>query len=382
MHHLYAQEYETNLDLLAAPASPSLILLDKQPSEIELPSNPTDIMVSLQNASNNYSALPKNYSLEFAPFWIFTAKNISYSDLTDTTGNFKKTFTQSFLLSIAVSSDEDDASNKTQLALGIKFSLLRGNKINSEFIEANKNRIQILSEINDEASLNENVTAIHSKYKNLILADTLDNAGHYAVLEEIEINEVKNNMLLEKNDKLRQHERALKKLSATKLKRTGWFLDCAGGFVTDFPGGIFENAMVPKLGAWITFGNEGKKNFATLVLVRSIYTADETYITREKKFTRANLFHTDGGLRLILAKNKFSFSLEGLARITTGADDILSENKSAWKIMFNTNYDLGNNKILTFSLGRDFESTVTTDGTLMAALNLVMGFGSKRNINQ
>lgn len=376
----YAQENSLPLDLLKAPASPAFILLDKEPTEIERPVTPTDFMVSLQNASDNFSALPKNYSLEFAPFWIFGAKNISFSDLTDTTGNIINTFTQSFLVSLAVSSDEEDVTQKTQLALGIKFSLLRGNKINSEFLEANRQRVQILSRINDEVSLNEKVTAIHNKYKNLILSDTLGNAEQYAALEEIEINQVKNNLLLEKSEKLKQYEKALEKLSETKLQRKGWFLDCAGGFVTDFPGGVFDNAVVPKVGAWINFGNEGQKNFAAILLVRGVYTVNEMYLTQDVTLTTANLFHADAGLRFILDKNKFSFSMEGLARMTSGANNIISENKNAWKIMLSTSYDLGNNKILTFNFGRDFDGTIAKDGSLVAALNLVMGFGSKRNI--
>jgi len=46
----------------------------------------------------------------------------------------------------------------------------------------------------------------------------------------------------------------------------------------------------------------------------------------------------------------------------------------------NTSYDLGDNKIITFNLGRDFDGTVTKDGNLVAALNLVLGLGSVRNI--
>lgn len=73
-----ANDLSTNIDMLAAPQSPAFTLLGISPTAIDRPSTPADLMVSLQNATKNYSVIPNSYSVEFTPL-MFVPKYHSYN---------------------------------------------------------------------------------------------------------------------------------------------------------------------------------------------------------------------------------------------------------------------------------------------------------------
>ena len=374
--YVKAQQDNSSLDLLKAPSSPGFILLNKQPTDIERPSTPTNFMLSLRNASDNFSTLPKNYAVEFAPFWLFCGESMTFDGLIKTEFDPLTSIKQTLTLDFAINTIDTNGLNMTQLGIGLKFSIIRGNHISKEFINTNNNRKELFKKLNDDFSQDENYKKINNKYKSLIITNpTL--ADVYVAQAQIELNDYNNKRIDSLNKKYNEE---FKKLLQTKLKRYGWFWDLTGGLVTEFPQQVFDNAFVPKFGAWTTFGHEGEKDFTFLFVLRELYQQNETYSSTNNTINVANLNHTDAGIRFIYDQDKFSFSLEGLFRATAGANDIKTENKSAWKIMLNANYDLGNNKMITFNFGRDFNGTVTKTGNLVAALNLVMGFGSNRKI--
>ncbi len=372
---LHAQD-ELSLDLLKAPGSPGFILLDKEPSSIERPTNPTDFMVSLRNATDDFSTLPKNYAVELAPFWLFGGKNISFSDMMDSSGNMCNAMKQTLSLSVAINTAGNELISKTQLGIGIKFSIIRG-PVSEEFLKANGKRMEVLRNIEKDFHEEEGYKKIQSKYRAL-RKDTTLNQEAVSIDEDIETNNYQEARM---EGLQKKYEKELENLSKTKLTRSGWGLDVAGGFVTDFPNQVFEEGVIPKYGAWLTLSYACDKNISFLLLARELFQKDESYADKNDNIRIADLNHTDGGIRMIIDKSRFSFSLEGLFRFTGGGDDLKSENKNAWKLMFNAGYDLGNNKIITFNLGRDFDGTVSKDGNIIAALNLVLGFGSSRNIS-
>ncbi len=49
--------------------------------------------------------------------------------------------------------------------------------------------------------------------------------------------------------------------------------------------------------------------------------------------------------------------------------------------MFNVSYAFVANKDITFSFGRNFGGTTTTNGNLVAALNLLLGFGGQKKLD-
>lgn len=366
------------LDLLKTPSSPGFILLNKQPSDIERPTTPTDFAFSIRNASDNFSAIPKNYALEIAPAWLFSGNKINYKDAYGATShkNVGKNILQTLGLSCAVNTEDSAFGGKnTQLAVGLKFSIVRG-KISDEFAKSVDDLKAVLAEIGqgyvkkkDEALLKDSV------YQSLVklMAANPSLASSIAItLEKIE--NLKGEEI--KNELNKTYESKLKKLTDIKVERYGWFLDAAGGIVTDFPQQIFENAQTNKAGGWLTGGYESKKHISFLGVARYLNGGEIKYTaadSSQKSYTDNTL---DLGARLVYDINKFSVSLEGLYRNNFST----YKPYEGWKATFFMGYDMGNNKLLTLNITRDFNGAISRKGTLITALNLIIGFGSKRKV--
>ncbi len=83
------------------------------------------------------------------------------------------------------------------------------------------------------------------------------------------------------------------------------------------------------------------------------------------------------GGRIILDKfYKFSISGEIVNRIYLKGEN----KKSKLRYTINLSYEIFKNKLLTFNIGKDFDMKPVTGGNLIAALNLILGFGAERNV--
>ena len=56
------------LDLLKSPASPAFNILGIAQSDIERPADLNAFALSIQNATNNFTAIPESYAFQIAPF--------------------------------------------------------------------------------------------------------------------------------------------------------------------------------------------------------------------------------------------------------------------------------------------------------------------------
>ena len=74
---VFAQENTVELKDLKTPNSPAFQILDIAPTSIEKPTNPRAFAASLLSLSNNGTSIPKNFAMEFSPFWFGNAKNRS-----------------------------------------------------------------------------------------------------------------------------------------------------------------------------------------------------------------------------------------------------------------------------------------------------------------
>ena len=97
-----AKEEGVALDLLKGPASPGSSLLGIAATDVEKPTDVSAFMPSLQSATNNFTALPANYAIDIAPYWLFKKKtgDITTAGLSNSSG--KNVFKQTFVLSFAI----------------------------------------------------------------------------------------------------------------------------------------------------------------------------------------------------------------------------------------------------------------------------------------
>ena len=62
---------------IRTPTSPAFVLLGIEPTAVERPNTPSALAVSILNRTQNLSVLPKDYALEFSPYWL-----LGHSELT------------------------------------------------------------------------------------------------------------------------------------------------------------------------------------------------------------------------------------------------------------------------------------------------------------
>lgn len=367
------------LDLLKAPSSPGFILLNKQPTDIERPTTPTDFAFSIRNASDNFSAIPKNYAVEIAPAWLFGGKNITYDKAYGELSNKNpfRNIWQTMGLSCAVNSaDTSFGGLNTQIAAGLKFSIIRG-KISSDFTTSINKLNSVLAEIGGGYKVKLDTALAHDSIY-IGLKKLLDKDHSLAPVIAVAMERILNEKGVVIAEQLqKEYDDKLKKLTNVKVQRYGWFLDAAGGMVIDFPKQIFENAQTNKVGAWLTGGYEGKKSISFLAVARYLTGTKFNYTASDSTIKSAINSSLDFGGRLIYDKNKFTASIEGLYRTNINT----YKNSDGWKATFYIGYDLGNNKLLTLNVTRDFNGMVSKKGTLITALNLIIGFGSTRNVS-
>lgn len=54
----------------------------------------------------------------------------------------------------------------------------------------------------------------------------------------------------------------------------------------------------------------------------------------------------------------------------------IQDDPFSWRFTVNAEYEVGRNKKLSLSFGKDFDGTLTGDSDLIMALNFLMGFGT------
>jgi hypothetical protein len=379
------------LDVLNAPTSPGFILLNQQPTDIERPTTPTDFAVSFRNSSNNFSAIPKNYAVEMAPLWLFKSKSISFKDAYGESSHTDpiKNIGQTFNLSLAYAPvDSAMAYGASQFGFGFKCSILRG-KISEEFTKEIKKLNELhkrmgeeyhkattaeLEKDSDYVRLNRLIKTVATRTP-ITETDVAILQGLAKALED-RINVINNEYLRNTKNYEQEHKAVLKKLAKIGAKRTGVFMDFAGGAVLDFPTRVFDYSEINKFGAWLTLGNEGD-HWSYIGLGRLLHNKKTPYLTDSNFVKTSDVSNLDLGFRTLYSKDKFSASVEAIYRNYLNSGNYTP----GWKGTFYLGYHLGNNKTLSLNISRDFDGTVSKKGNLVTALNLIIGLGSERNIS-
>jgi len=383
------------LDQLQVPSSPAFVLLGVAPNSIERPKNPTDFTFALANATNGFTAIPKNFSLEVAPFWLFAKKKPSLSSFISEKP--KHSIPQTLVLSVGTNTARSafDSTEFTQVAVGLSLSIMRG-KVGKEY----KNWSDSLSMILKKE--NQTVETWYDKYEVedielQRLKSRLDNADHALVLlldDSINQRTEKLHALAEKayqNDLIKRTTdlATIKRLaSTTDFRRYGFKMDVAAGVVMDYPANTFQQAYLSKAGAWLTMGLEDKPNELNfLALIR--FTGQFDYALKNQMGMKvSNIHHSvfDIGFRLYKDFNdKFTLSYELIRRLVSynnqkfEASNVLppdNSNRSAFSI----NYKIGKNQNLSFSFGKDFLQPFLQNDNLITSLSFLSGLGSLRPI--
>lgn len=394
----YSQDNDSSgvkLDLLKAPSSPASNLLGIASSDIEKPSDVSAFMLSLLSASQSFAKLPGNYAIDIAPYWLM-AKKQDYTTAGLNKKNTGDVFRQTFVLSTAIrnpdSLDKNLNAKSTYAGLGFKFSVLRGdydentkNALNRIALIQQKLNVMTLTEIKNfresDPEMKRLLARRDKKVQELLAEgvkmDAIKNTNSYMVLEEA-IN------ALEDTWKSRQKSGGMKayldtlKKEAEKfiINRQGWSWDFAGGVSSEFVDKKFDHSRLFNAGFWTSFGYTGSKGGSLLGLVRFLHNPDQEFALTPTAKSQADISTLDAGGRYVYSNltSRFNASVEAIYRSVLSSNTI----DPSWRLVANFEYSIWANQKLTFSFGRDFNGTITKDGTLIAALNFLTGFGNKR----
>lgn len=117
----YSQKPDTSISLnsLKSPVSPGSTLLGVNSSEIQKPTDLTGLLVSVRNATNDFTTMPSAFAVDIAPKWLLDRKSISLSDYFS--NKVGKNIGHTFLLSYAQVSQKDSNYDGLKQGIGIKF---------------------------------------------------------------------------------------------------------------------------------------------------------------------------------------------------------------------------------------------------------------------
>lgn len=433
-----------SLNLLNAPNEPAFILMDIEETSIERPTNPNKLLISLKKATNNFSVIPESYGLSFAPALLGWSKYFDYKAFINNDG--WQNFAQNSIISIGTTSiSKNDSIISRKLSIGFKLAILRGdiNTETKEFKEKyyafKKEGDRIQNETNKKinmildsdslyhyhnekvstlteniSKLNKSINDLEKKIEDLKQKNNSFESDEQSLSknkEELETlmtqfvdskqqrNErkiqIELNVNSEYNEKYKiQLEKLKTDIKNLEYKRIGFFIDLAGGAVWNFPENKFDNGELYKGAAWINFGwnnsipiIEISGPFSIIGMGRYSGLRKEEYkikIANTDKDTIkiGNNSYWDLGFKITwdLSKN-CTFSGEGINRIPVNNPDL----KSEWKVIFNFDYQIQDNVLLTIGLGKGYDKlnqykTKMNIGDMTAGINLSFGLGSEKNL--
>lgn len=386
---------KVNLDVLKAPSSPAFNLLGLSPSDIDRPTDVNAFALSLQNSTKNFTSLPNSYAVELAPVYLFQKKLISLDQFKET--DFKHVFWQSLTLSIGYThmgpegKEDVDSLRTSKAGFGIKFSIVRPkfsdqtqnvydnlvteqHKMMTDYLNFEKNH-SLKKEID---SIKELIRKVPSMYPPGDKQGRLEIARLVAILGTLnkKVND-DGNIQLEGTEAFQ----AAKKIAADfKIERVGPFLDFAAGLTLDFPDDRFNNSLVSKGGAWLTGGYEnGNHGITVMGIARYLFQPDKIFADDNGVIQSKDVSTFDAGGKLLF--NGFGGRLALSSEVIYRSVLTNSTVDPSWRLVFNTEYDIGKNKKLTFAFGRNFDGAISKGGNLIAALNFITSFGSARRIS-
>ncbi|WP_343671144.1 hypothetical protein [Chitinophaga sp.] len=376
------------LDVLKSPVSPAFNMLGISTSAIERPSDLNSFRLSVQNATNNLTAIPNSYAFEIAPF-LWGAKKYTLKDFDSS----KHAFLQSFTISAGFThmgpdgQEDVDSLKTTKVAIGIKFAIIRpkwSTTTRKAYWELIKAQEDLLKAYETPNMLNDSLKIVMDLRAALGANTTLPvDVKRDSIRKLIAIYRD----LDSRRDSIQQDilpttepfQRAKAIAAAFPTERKGVFLDFTTGMVADFPDNRFDNSLVNKAGAWITGGYEnGNKGITSMFIARYLYHPEVVFADPEGKISADHASTFDVGARFLLStlNDKFTLSGEGLYRSVIGSSVL----DPSWRLVLSTEYEVAKNRKVTFSFGRNFDGAISKGGNLIAAINFIAGFGGERKV--
>lgn len=360
-----------DLQSLKPSSSPAFLILGVAPSAISRPNNPADLGLALVNASNRLSEIPRDFAVEFSPYWLQNRQSLTWRD------DIHRSMDQSFWRTLAISAGTHQVasdSTRTALAVGGRALLFSG-RVSAESVhqlEARETELARISTIGFRLTGPERQRIDSLKIAALREALTPippgDQRRRQAVADSIgQVYEVMlrraNEQVLADSTQVKDLQGELDALEELVIVREGPKLEVASAasWMTDQQTG---SGKLDRLGLWATYScdncrfvNNSPSRIAPIVLARFLHDVEEK---------DTDLF--DLGARLAMDGKGYTFSVEGVRRAFMG-DSVRS---ALWRFAGILEYELAENSWLLASFGRDNNSPA--GGDLFARFGVKVNF--------
>jgi hypothetical protein len=362
LSNLFAQTEDTlSLKDLEIPNSPGFILLDKAPSTIERPNSSKAFMLSVINSFDANNGIPKNYAVDFTPFWFFKHPNMTsykYAGYNAEKNNqliFSHIKKASVSLAFVTTTDTITNTPINNLSLGFRTNLItvRSRQDIEDLKAANSKVVKYLRDFDirlGEAGIVYNpATMTREEYDKKL--------NEFLAKEEMERSKDKSEL-------------------AEILKRRAVFaIDGAIGYNNFFLNNSFSNSHFGRFGAWLTLNysqvldkqNKDKSYFNFYALGR--YLSDGTTITNNE-YVIQNFY--DFGGKLEFEFKKVSVAYEYIYRV--------NDNTNTFRSNGLVKYKISDQLFLTGAFGKNFGD----NNNLISLLGLNWGLssGAERTIEK
>ena len=306
-----------NLDNLNSNTSAAFVLLGISPTEIARPSSILDFAGSIQSSTNDFMSIPNTYGLEFC--------------LKQQGGDTATT--DKSVLSIGFVSNQTMDIPVMNLGVGLTWNL-----IDNELTDESKQAISAAENMNNSFGIRANsvVTFDSFIYK----------------FSDLDINDFNN---------------LNKAIPKAKVNRGGTFMDAHLGLTVSATNNDYENTQFSTAGGWLNFGYENTRNVTFIGSVKYIFEDTPNELEPMALASSVHNFDLGGRVIILMMNEQLELGLEGIIRSR-------SELGTDHKVGINGQVDVGTNKKLTFSIGRDFDGVVAREGNLFSLLNFISSF--------
>jgi hypothetical protein len=432
---LYAQVLEE----LSSPSMPAATAIGLQANEISRPKSWKALETALfSNFTDpgNSSLVPRNYAMELNPFMLGKRTNFDYLEYLDNKPGKNLRRNLSFSLASTDNYVTNDTLTGSALGFGGRTMILNG-KVNQQ-LESEYRAIS--SMYNDLLAMQSQIRVMMGEYKNSLARFSAEGAQlpdkpfdadslkvfllKSEVLNQPVIAAIINQVFNELSTTGKSYEEIRKDfisvfkekysgvvladyrrlLESVRTERYGFRWEVATAFSLNFPTNDFNNSISPNQGIWsnISFRPfrkvrsslspdvlfEVPVNFEFIGLVRWINNNDD-FINRYHpddtlQYIVGGIF--DFGLRGILEFGKLSLEMEYIYRNNRNKeyftiDDISysrTVNGDTYKFLLNISYNISDNIVLSYNIGKNFDMVNSDAGNLISGLSVNFGFGSIR----
>jgi hypothetical protein len=427
------------LEELSSPSMPAATAIGSQANEISRPKSWKALETALfSNFTDpeNSSLIPRNYALELNPFMLSKRTNFDYLEYLDNKPGKNLWRNLSFSLASTDNYVINDTLTGSALGFGGRTMILNG-KVNQQLESEYRS---VSSMYNDLLAMQSQIRTMMGEYRNsltrfsteglqlpdkpfepdslmvfLLKSDVLNQPVTAAVIGQVfselsttgkTYEEIRKEFITVFKAKysgvvLEEYRRLLE---SVKTERYGLRWEVATAFSLNFPTNDFNNSISPNQGIWSNVSYRPFKkvksirspdvsfkvpvNFEFIGLVRWINNND-AFINRYHpvdtlQFNAGEIF--DFGLRGILEFGKLSVELEYIYRNNRNKEFITVDdnrysrtvNDDTYKYLLNINYNISDNIVLSYNIGRNYDMVNSDKGNLISGLSVNFGFGSIR----